>query len=331
MGKFKYLKVNDLTAEGDKITRPLDDDYLTSNSPASPRSILNTSKEVLLNNKNTQDNNNFNLDEFHLRYNKNKNISNDWLIWFIGFFEGDGHISVNTSTNQLQLIITQKEMNILQEIKDILGMGNIKYFPPKTCNNKNGFYRLIIWDRNDVLTLFHLFNGNLVLKLKIKQLEHLSQILEKRGEKFIFINKSNKITLQDAWLSGFTDAEGCFNIRLKTPLNINFRYILDQNDEDALKHIQNLFKTGKIVLKSKSSNVEFKTPIKNTYRYTIAKNGDTPLVLNYFDMYPLKTFKLRDFIAWKTIYLIKEMGLNKSISGWTIINKIKTETHSKNK
>lgn len=208
-------------------------------------------------------------------------------------------------------------------------MGKIKYYPPKTSNNVNGFYRLIIWDRKDVITLCHLFNGNLVLNLKIRQLVNLSLILNNRGEVFNVISKPNIITLDDAWLSGFTDAEGCFNTNLNKSNVIKFRFILDQNDKDVLEQVKYLFNSGSVTLKSKSSNLEFKRPIKDTYRYTLTKLNDILLVLNYFDNYPLKTNKLRSFIVWKIIYLMKVIKLNKTIGGFNIIKKIKSNTHFK--
>lgn len=36
----------------------------------------------------------------------------------------------------------------------------------------------------------------------------------------ILINQAVSVTLQDAWLSGFTDAEGCFNVSITS----NARY-----------------------------------------------------------------------------------------------------------
>lgn len=70
------------------------------------------------------------------------------------------------------------------------------------------------------------------------------------------INQAVSVTLQDAWLSGFTDAEGCFNVSIASNARytlgsvIKMRYILDQKDSVILMAIQNLFGFGKVSLRS---------------------------------------------------------------------------------
>jgi hypothetical protein len=84
-----------------------------------------------------------------------------WLSWFIGFSEGDG--ALLNYNNQLRFVLTQKESNILYEIQSILGFGIIKKYP-------NGYTRYIVAEPNDIYKLALIFNGNLVLQHRIKQL-----------------------------------------------------------------------------------------------------------------------------------------------------------------
>lgn len=122
----------------------------------------------------------FNLDPFHNIYNTNyetkKKISDDWLTWFIGFTEGDG--AILTFNDKLKFILTQKEGTILYHIQEVLGFGKVKKYSnnlkndssslPSSVNNE--YYRFIVEDFKHILILAHLFNGNLVLPNRSKQL-----------------------------------------------------------------------------------------------------------------------------------------------------------------
>lgn len=155
------------------------------------------------------------------------NIDQDWLIWFIGFSEGDGYIGAHN--NQLRFIITQKECNILYEIQNKLNMG-------KVTLRKDNYYTYAIYDSEDILKLAQLFNGNLVLPSRISQLSLWLTILNQKGFPLMIENLSpKKPSLNDAWLSGFTDAEGSFNVnifeRKESELKrVKKRFILDQNN-----------------------------------------------------------------------------------------------------
>jgi hypothetical protein len=100
------------------------------------------------------------------------------------------------------------------------------------------------------------------------------------------------VTLQDAWLSGFTDAEGCFNVSVTRNARyalgnvVKMRYILDQKDSTILLTIQNLFGFGKVTLRTKTDGV---------YRYTATGFKSMSDVISYFKAFPLYTKKAQSF------------------------------------
>ena len=139
-----------------------------------------------------------------------KEISDTWFKWFIGFAEGDG--AILSYQGRPQFVITQKEGKILYEIHSVLGFGNVKYFP-----EGKGFYRYIVTDTKSILLLCLLFNGNLVLPYRVEQLGQwiidLNAKLaapQSRIYRLIplitLIKDTANPSLEDAWLSGFTDA-----------------------------------------------------------------------------------------------------------------------------
>lgn len=288
----------------------------------------------------------FNFDSFHNVYSSltNKKISNDWLTWFIGFSEGDG--AILTYNNKLQFVLTQKEGAILYHIQEVLGFGTVKKFPssnnlPKGNNNtappaltegmvalarerktvNKEYYRFVVQDYKHILILALIFNGNLVLPNRLKQLSKWINVLNNKnivinstsclsynGEavatmsinKIDFIDKLKLPSLSDAWLSGFTDAEGCFNInigvRQKTVNGhrVILRFLLDQKDAYlTLLNIRNLFGFGKVSLRSKTQSV---------YRYTNNSFKGLIPVVSYFNNYPLKTNKSLSLDNWSKVY-----------------------------
>jgi len=110
-----------------------------------------------------------------------------------------------------------------------------------------------------------------------------------------------KISLEDAWLSGFTDAEGCFNVsilkRLESKLGfiVILRFMLDQKDaESLLISIKHLLNYGNVVLRAKTNNV---------YRFYIDSFIGLTKVKEYFLKFPLTVSFI--FIIIKTIKSIR--------------------------
>jgi len=176
-----------------------------------------------------------------------------WLSWLIGFIEGDG--AILTYKESLSIVLTQKDSLVLEHIQETLGFGQIHYF--------EGYSRLIFKNNSDIYLMILLLNGNLVLEKRKSQLKIMIDVFNNKkfkeqewlsfrlSDKIPFISLSPIISLNDSWLSGFTDAEGCFNVhivkrkKMKTLYNVSLRFILDQKDEEyVLQNIRILFGFG---------------------------------------------------------------------------------------
>jgi len=182
----------------------------------------------------------FNYSEFYSMYNKkfidHNNLNDDWLTWFIGFSEGDG--AILTTKNYIYFVLTQKEGKILYEIQEKLKFGRVQFYP-QTKDGTNEFFRYFVVNVEDVILLTTLFHGNLVLSHRKAQLNVWIDILNKKSyiPNIIVQNKLRLPSLNDSWISGFTDAEGCFNVNIskaqptKRGSKVTLRYILDQKNE----------------------------------------------------------------------------------------------------
>ena len=261
----------------------------------------------------------FNYNAF-LSAGGNKNIPYNKLTWFIGFAEGDGAILTDVKNNRLSFVLTQKEGEILKTIRDMFGFGKIRYFAPGTSNslffqgseekrgyisnlrvgdNKNGFYRWIVLDKSSVHILAHLFNGNLVSISRINQLGSWIKLLNTVDKSISLINIPVAISLQDALLSGFTDAEGCFNVgvlknnRYKLDYVIRMRFMLDQKNQFLLEQVRGLFGKGKVTERTGAVEV---------FRYTLTGFNNMKNLREYFINFPLLTKKSQSLVQWSKVH-----------------------------
>lgn len=243
----------------------------------------------------------FNFNLFNKHYTEQTGcapLNHNWLAWFIGFSEGDGAILM--SKNSPRFVLTQKEGAILHHIQKMLGFGYVRQF--------NGFYRYIVEDKTSVLHLINLFNGNLVLQHKQSQLLHWINSYNSSPNlvNLELITTLVIPTLSDAWLSGFTDAEGCFNVKIEKRANtvtgyrVILRFLLDQkNAELVLQQIRDLFGYGQVSLRKTTGSV---------FRYHNNSFKGLVTVRDYFLAFPLKSKKGESFNKWNKIYF---MVLNK--------------------
>lgn len=221
----------------------------------------------------------------------------EFLTWFIGFSEGDGSFVIN-NRNDLSFIITQSidDENILQLIQNKLGFGRVIKQGKRTS-------RYIVSDKKGLELINSLFNGNIILPSKQKSFNEFINVYNKKAIKGkILLDpikpiKSNILpSLSNCWLTGFTDAEGCFTVSFLSNSNaFRLRYLVSQKGDinlPILSHLILLFNTGAIEAHSNKSN----------FSYII--NGEKACynVYNYFDNHPLKTKKLTSYLLWKEIH-----------------------------
>ena len=247
----------------------------------------------------------FKFSAFHAYYNtlfKDRDpLSDEWLTWFIGFAEGDGAIQTYDGGKRVRFVLTQKESDILHKIQFKFNIGVVKHFPQGKSGKNNDFYRWMVDNPSQILLLAFLFNGNLAQNHRIKQLALWVNALNNRfGDDTINLNNTPvSITLQDAWLSGFTDAEGCFNVSITANSRytlgyvIKMRYLLDQKDNVILNKVYELFGFGKVTLRSGTDNV---------YRYTATGFKALNDIIAYFKLFPLQTKKAISFEKWLTVH-----------------------------
>lgn len=223
--------------------------------------------------------------------------SYNFLSWLIGFTEGEGSFIVN-NRGDLAFVVVQStsDINILYYIQETLGFGKVISQSVKTS-------RYITQSKKEIEIIISLFNGNVILptrKIRLNKFINGFNLWASKGniklEPIVFIDNYIKPSLNNSWLAGFTDGEGCFSCSIGNKKGFSFNYSLAQKGEDniiILKNISSIFKGGIV------SN-HF---IKDVYEYRIAGIKACPNIFPYFDEYTLLTKKILSYTLWKQIWL----------------------------
>lgn len=228
-----------------------------------------------------------------------KHIDTSFLEWFVGFTEGDGSFIV---TNQrLFFIINQKDSKILYYIRTNLGFGKVSIY--------HTYSRYIVADRTNVDRLISIFNGNLLLdktnacfKLWLDARNNFKEkdlcLLLAQNKDFCFDG--------NAWLSGFIDAEGCFNAqkiidnRYTLGFRVRLRFILDQKNEyRVLEKFKLFLQSGYIGVRKQF--IEKSIQKDKMYRFTCTHIKGIDKVAEYLKRYPLRTLKKVCFLRWQKV------------------------------
>jgi hypothetical protein len=237
-------------------------------------------------------------------------INNKFKWWFIGFTEGDGSFIVNKD-GYLEFKITQSSVDaqILFYIKKELGFGSVSI---QDKINKTHHYR--VRDKKNIFKLIQIFNGNIVTKYKLNQFKVWVNAFNKVYKTNIqFTEDKSELTLDNAWLSGFTDAEGCFtsctSVSKSTGQFITtVRYVISQKDDIEFS-------------KDLADKINgYITYVKSYNGYnTVVNFSKLNKIIFYLKNYPLKTKKLISYKRWLKIFELVKNKKHLTIEGRIII------------
>lgn len=257
----------------------------------------------------------FNFDEYRSISGKNYDeISDNWLTWFIGFSEGDGAF-LTGKDKRLVFVLTQKETAILNHVYATLGIGRVRTY--------GNFSRYRVDDKEGIRVLIALFNGNLVLdkrKIQVKKWLDTVNIVELNNKALPILNNS--------WLSGFIDAEGCFNVTLfkrksmALGYQVKLRFMIDQKDSlDNMLFIKDQLNLFLINRKLKKGS--------NGIMHRIESNSfvKVPLIVDYINTFRLKTKKQESFDKWVRVYELVKNKAHLTEDGLYEIRKLSKEVN----
>lgn len=249
--------------------------------------------------------------EFKEYYPKLELPNKRFLEWFIGFSEGEGSFII-AKRGDLSFVIIQSSLDVevLNYIRNNLGFGKVI-----KQSVKQNTHRFIIQDIKNLYLICLLFNGNMVFPTRKARflifLSSFNERLMKNNLKTITPLDICVIpTLEDSWLAGITEGEGCFTCSLLSNSSaFRYRFILTQKWEVNKYVFENLLK--KLNIYSIEGSV---TPhnVYNVWELRISDLNNCKGLFIYFDKYNLVSNKKYSYLKWKSLYerLINKDHLN---------------------
>lgn len=234
----------------------------------------------------------------------NSNLSDlDFGYFLAGLIEGDGWFGFN----QLHIIFSVRDISLAYLIKKRIGYGNVYKIKDKKavryiCKNKIG-----------LKVILSLINGKLLSNGKFDQL------IKHNYHNTFNLNilpPTLDLSLDNYWLAGFTQADGCFYISIvkskthKTGYSVRLEFSIKQNDDIPLKLLYSKLKLGNF---SKYSS--------GIYSYKSSGYKTAALLINYFDIFHVFGGKYVDYLKFRKVYIkitegkhLEKEGLLKIIS-----------------
>ncbi len=248
----------------------------------------------------------------------------DFPAYLAGLIEGDGTIIVPeiSSTKMypcIRICFNIKDLPLAEHLIKILGHGNLSF--PK----KGNFVLLQITNYEGLYHIANLVNGYFRTP-KIEALHRLIDFLNNRS--LVYLNKRGNVKfnvlekhnldmspiLENAWLSGMTDADGNFNVAIykrkdkKNSYRINTQYTLELRQE---YHRTSLFSGsyfGIMNMIAKAFNVnlykrsrKINNVICNSFLVSAGSIASNVIVNSYFTKFPLYSSKRLDYLDWDLI------------------------------
>nr|YP_008578710.1 putative LAGLIDADG endonuclease [Candida bohioensis]AGW07351.1 putative LAGLIDADG endonuclease [Candida bohioensis] len=263
-----------------------------------------------MNMNNTKDypTDNFNFNNFYKMYNMfmkyNKVPTEEFLIKFMGFFEGHGHLL--NKNNKLYFYITHKDKEMLNYMVSMLGFGHVSKMEKKS-------YRLNFSSLESMMLLYNLINGNLVLPSNMEKLnmfmneynKNVGMNMNNEFTQLTLLMKTDMMpTTNHSWLSGYTDAKGCFTISMMHR-SFKIRFMLTINDIEDMEMLfltmnNTKYDSGLPDVKM-LGDTQFNDKSNNT---ELMMNGlkNMQYMMNYFKKYNLTFSKGTSYTKFMNVY-----------------------------
>jgi len=223
-----------------------------------------------------------------------KFTGDDFNQWLAGMIDGDG--CFGDRGDRPRLVLGQQLMDVhgLIFIKEVLGYGNVveRHYTDKE-KTRHFVYNVV--SNASIRDLVNRVNGHIRNSIRVEQLQHVCRFL-----KIPFIPAA-ELTKENAWFSGFFDADGCVTgvMRKRTG---NFEISIRVSNKFAAN--LNMFEIfgGKVWTD------------RTCFEWKIANRLEIESMLKYFARYPSRSHKVHRLAVIPRLYELKEKRAYKASS-----------------
>lgn len=243
-----------------------------------------------------------------MNINQIYSVNSQLGFYLAGLIEGDGNIwtsktlkSAKGRINNPQIAFTfhLKEKPLFAKLKTVLDTGSLYQ---ETLNKNFGKYR--ITETNKLIEVINLINGKFrtpKIKYLYRAIDHINKIHNTDIEKLPLDNSNIE---SNAWLAGFTDADGHFQIslqgvygsnnslarpRVKCTFSVKQR-VIDKRTGDSFVPIMSK------IAEFFQCNVNYAS--NNAMTFLAQADSKHHLTKSYFDKYPLMTSKRLNYLCF---------------------------------
>ena len=235
--------------------------------------------------------------------------------WFIGFTEGDKSFILNKDGSlEFKITLPSVDSPLLFFIKKQLGFGSVFVSLPLE-DEINKTYHFIVRDKNNIFELIQIFNGNLLTKCNLNEFKLWVEGFNKKYKMDILcFEPKHKLNLDNAWLSGFTDAKAYFTSSVNTSditgkTTVTVRYVIYQEDDiEFSKNLADMLNGYITYVKS-----------YNGYK-TVVNHAKLNKIIKYIQNNPLKTQNRLSYSRWIKLYLLLKNKKNITPESLIFIN-----------
>ena len=243
--------------------------------------------------------------------------------YLAGLIEGDGYITItNINTVIVGITFNLKDKPLAERLLIKIGKGYIVI-------RKSNSIELRFSSKKTLCKIINLING----KFRTPKIEQLFKLID-------WMNKNHCMSIQklpindspilnDSWLSGFIDSDGCFYIRnslkqIICKFSLEQRMVYPKNNESYNYILNKICLALNVKLHSRiRENIK-----KSYYIIRVENHNSIKSLIDYLDSYPLNTSKYLDFLSWKIVFYSIINKNHMTVEGRKLVSEQKSQMNN---